>query len=384
MPTTDRPQHPTRYAPGMLRLTRDEARQLAVRAQLLDADRPGTVLEVAEQVGSIKIDPTATIAPAEFTALWCRIGWGFERDHLLEAVEERRELFEFDGNYHHVDLLPAMLARMRGRPLRAETVDYLEANDAFRRDLLTRLREGGPLTAAELPDTSTVRAKDEAGWYGSNQVPRMLEILSRMGVVAVVGRDGRQRRWDIAERAYPSGLDDYSYDEADEFLQARRLQAAGIARENSRWTRVGTAGEPAEVEGSTWKWRVDQATLEAAKDPAPLRAAILNPYDHMLFDRPRLAELFDFRFVLEQFKPAKDRVYGYFAHPILLGTRFVGLLDAQLDKKEVLRVAALYELAPLSSDEREAIAEEVHELGEWLGVPVLWPEDSGNPRTLNP
>ena len=52
----------------MHRLTRDEARRIAVRAQLLDADRPGDVVEVAEQLGSIKIDPTATIAPAEQTA----------------------------------------------------------------------------------------------------------------------------------------------------------------------------------------------------------------------------------------------------------------------------------------------------------------------------
>ena len=59
------------------------------------------------------------------------------------------------------------------------------------------------------------------------------------------------------------------------------------------------------------------------------RVAILNPYDGMLFDRPRLAELFGFEYVLEQFKPKAQRVYGYFARPILVGDRFAGLLDAE-------------------------------------------------------
>ena len=64
------------------RLTRDEARRIAVRAQLLDADRPGDVVGVAEQLGQIKIDPVAAIAPAEHTILWSRIGSTYETVQL--------------------------------------------------------------------------------------------------------------------------------------------------------------------------------------------------------------------------------------------------------------------------------------------------------------
>ena len=63
-------------------LTRDQARRLIVRAQLLDAARPGDVVEVAEQLCEIKIDPTATIAPCEHTVLWSRIGWSYEPGQL--------------------------------------------------------------------------------------------------------------------------------------------------------------------------------------------------------------------------------------------------------------------------------------------------------------
>lgn len=353
-------------------LSRDDARRLVVRAQLLDADRPGDVVEVAEQLGSIKIDPTATIAPAEQTVPWSRIGWAYEPGQLSKAVEQDRLLFEFDGHFHAASLLPAHLARMRGRVFRAQAAGWMEANARFRADVLGRLRAEGPLLAAQITDTSQVAHKDEAGWYGSNQVPRMLDLLSYLGEAAIVGREGRQRVWDLGERVY-AGVPSMDYDEAGAVIEQRRLQAAGLARQRSPWTPVGMAGEAATVEGSAWKWRVDPEAVAALGDDPGGRVAILNPYDGMLFDRPRLKELFGFEFILEQFKPKAQRVYGYFAHPILVGDRFAGLLDAQLDKKkENLVVTAVHELTELDGEEREMVDAELHELAEWLGVPLLF------------
>lgn len=354
----------------MHHLSREQARRIAVRAQLLDADRPGAVVEVGEQLGSIKIDPTATIAPAEQTIPFTRIGWGYEPGQLTKAVEDDRTLFEFDGQFHAASLRPALLAGMRARVFRAQAAGWLEANARFRADVLARLRADGPLLAGQIDDTSQVAHKDEAGWYGSNQVPRMLDLLSYVGEAAVVGREGRQRVWDLGERVY-ADVPVIDPDEAARVLQERRLQAAGIARQNSRWTPVGTVGEPATVEGSSWSWRVDPAALAALDDDAGGRVAILNPYDGMLFDRPRLTELFEFSFVLEQFKPRAQRRYGYFAHPILVGDRFVGLLDAELDKKkENLMVTAVHEFIELEPEEREMVDAEIGDLADWLGVPV--------------
>ena len=354
----------------MHRLTRDEARRIAVRAQLLDAQRPGDIIEVAEQLGVIKIDPTAVIAPAEQAIPWSRIGWGYEPGQLTKAADERL-LYEFDGQFYAASVMPALVSRIRQRPLRAREKEYLDGNAAFRREIIARLRADGPLASGEIADTSAVQRGTESGWYGSSQVPLMLELLARIGEVAVHGREGRQRRWDLAERVYPPDLPLYDYDEAGRMRDAQRLQALGIARRKSSWSGVGEAGEAAEVEGSTWKWRVDPEAVAALDEDPGGRAAILNPYDRMLFDRPRLTELFEFTYVLEQFKPKAQRVYGYFAHPILVGDRFIGLLDAALDKKrETLQVAAVHELVPFDDDEREMVDAEIHELAEWLGVPV--------------
>ncbi|MDF2492317.1 MAG: winged helix-turn-helix protein, partial [Microbacterium sp.] len=204
--------------------------------------------------------------------------------------------------------------------------------------------------AGEIPDTATVRRPPD-GWSGSNQVPHMLEFLSRQGVVAVAGREGRHRRWDLAERVYPADLPEYEPEEAERRLAERRLQAAGIAKQKSPWTPVGDAGEPAVIEGSTRRY---------------------NPYDSILFDRPRLSELFDFAYVLEQFKPKPQRRYGFFAHPILLGDRFVGMLDAEVDRiRGELRVNAVHEFSSFDPEEAEMVRAELAELGEWLGMPVL-------------
>ncbi|QAY61650.1 winged helix-turn-helix domain-containing protein [Microbacterium protaetiae] len=355
----------------MHELTRDQARRIIVRAQLLDADRPGDVVEVAEQLGYLKIDPTAVIAPCEHTTLWSRIGWSYETGQLKKAVEDDRLLFELDGAYRPTSLLPLMRAGMRRWPQHAGWRQWMQANEAFAKEVVARLRAEGPLRAEQIPDTAAVMLDTSDGWYGPNQVPRMLEALSRQGVVAVTAREGRVRVWDVAERVFPQDLPAYPDDEADRMLRERRLQAAGLAKQNSPWTRVGDAGEAARVEGSTWKWRVDPQALERVDDEVDGRVALLNPYDGMLADRPRLKEVFEFEFVLEQFKPKAQRVYGYFAHPILMGDRFVGLLDAAVDKKEgMLRVDAIHELIPLEPEEMEMIRAEIAELAQWLGVPV--------------
>jgi len=350
------------------RLSLDQARRIAVRAQLLDAERPSDVVGVAEQLGAIKIDPTSTIAPAEHTILWSRLGSGYESLQLSKAVEHDRLLFEFDGAFRPMSLLPLLMPSMRRWPTYPSSREWLDANDRFRTEVLARLRAEGPLLAAEIPDTADV-SRPPDGWSGSNQVVHMLDFLQQQGEVAVAGRVGRTRRWDLAERVYPRDLPEYEPDEAERMLHERRLQAVGIAKQKSPWTPVGGAGEPATIDGSTRQYRVDPEAIAALDDDEGGRVAILNPYDGMLYDRPRLKEIFGFEYVLEQFKPKPQRRFGYFAHPILMGDRFVGMLDAEVTG-ETLTVNALHEFLPFDPEEHETLRAEIDDLGQWLGVTV--------------
>jgi len=271
-----------------------------------------------------------------------------------------------------MSLLPLMLPAMRRWPQRESSRQWLEANAGFRADVLARLRAEGPLLASDIPDTAQVsRAPD--GWSGSNQVPHMLDFLLRQGEVAVTGREGRHRVWDLAARVYPQDLPEYADDEAAALLAARRLQSAGLTKPHWHWSGVAKdTGEPAVVEGSTTKYRVDPEALAALdEEDSGGRVAFLNPYDSLLFDRKRLEEVFEFTYVLEQFKPKAQRRYGFFAHPILMGDRFVGMLDADVDReREVLKINALHEFLPFEPEESEMVRAEIAELAEWLGVSV--------------
>jgi hypothetical protein len=132
---------------------------------------------------------------------------------------------------------------------------------------------------------------------------------------------------------------------------------------------VHDAGEPVLVEGMKGTWRVDPEALAALGDDPGGRVAFLNPYDGMMADRRRLEDLFGFHYVLEQFKPKPERRYGLFAHPILLGDRFAGMLEAEVDRRRgALHVRAVHEFLPFEEEEREMVRTEVEELARWLGV----------------
>ena len=188
---------------------------------------------------------------------------------------------------------------------------------------------------------------------------------------------GRERLWDLPERVYPADVVVPDEAEAARRREERRLSAIGIARDARvsmpvEPVTVGEAGEPATVAGVPGRWRVDPAALAALDEPFGARAALLSPFDRLVHDRVRAELLFGFEYVLEMYKPAAQRRWGYFALPVLHGDRLVGKLDARADRKAgVLRVHAVHEDVPWTSDVRDAVDAEIAALADWLGVTVV-------------
>ena len=361
------------------RLSRRDARRLALRAQLLDAERPALVAEVVDELTVVNIDPTNAIAPSEDHILWTRLGAGYEHAHLQHSVETEKTVFEYDGMYRAAADLPLYRALMR-RPLRAQqTRDWLAANDRFRRDVLVLLRERGPLRTGEIPDTAQ-RPWGSTGWTNNRNVTQLLELLVRLGEVAIAGREGRERRWDLAERWYPAGLDDVPDAEVEPHRNRRRLQSLGIARAKQTEVPlermdVGDAGVPAVVGGVQGTWRVDPVGLDDLARPFAGRTALLSPFDRLVFDRGRAEALFGFEYVLEMYKPAAKRRWGYFALPILHGDRLVGKLDAKADRRAgLLRINAVHPDGQWSPGVAEAVRDEIRTLADWLGLEIAHAE----------
>jgi uncharacterized protein len=352
------------------RLTKEQARRIAVRAQYLDAPRPTDLVDVVRRLTLLQLDPTAAVAPSADLVAWSRLGSSYRSDDLKRAVEEERTLFELDALIRPVGDLGLYLAGAADRPAYERSRAWLRDNDRFRRDILARLRDAGPLTSRDIPDTCAVPWAS-SGWTNNRNVTQMLEFLMLRGEVAISGRVGRERAWDLPERVYPANLSVPSVEEAERRKNERRLASLGIARQRARAmpmepVHVGEAGEPAVVEGVKGEWRVHPAYLEGELEG---RTALLSPFDRLVHDRVRAEELFDFEYTLEMYKPAAKRRWGYFALPILHGDRLVGKVDAVVDRKaSVLRVHAIHEDVRFTRATARAVRAELDDLAAWLGV----------------
>jgi hypothetical protein len=250
--------------------------------------------------------------------------------------------------------------------------DWVKANDACRRDILDRLDSSGPLPSRDLPDTCKVPWAS-SGWTDNRNVSQLLELMVQRGEVAVAGRKGRDRLWDLASRVYP---DDpvVPADEALRLRNERRLRSLGIARARGpecpvEPMDVGEAGEPAVLEGVKGTWRVDPSQLG---QPFAGRAALLSPFDRLIHDRKRTVALFEFDYQLEMYKPAARRRFGYFALPILYGDRLVGKLDAAADREAgVFRVNAVHQDEAFTKTIGAAVDREIRDLAGWLELDLL-------------
>ena len=363
------------------RLSKSQARQIAVRAQLLDANRPVDFLGMVRHLAMLQLDPVAAIAPSADLVSWTRMGGAYRPEHLVTALEEDRTLYEVRAIIRPTADLPLQIAGMHAWPFSSEDKKswaapgpiahrWIAANASFRKDVLKLLRDKGPLLSRDIPDTSTV-PWESTGWTGNRNVTQMLEFLSARGEIATTRRQGRQRVWDLAERVYPLVDDVVPLDEARNIMATRRLASLGISRPNTlgvsgeRWIEE-VAGERVEVEGTQGEWVIDPETAETTFEG---RTAILSPFDRLIHDRVRAQELFDFEYYLEMYKPKDKRRWGYFALPILHHDRLLGKLDATADRKAgVMRVHAIHEDTRFTKPMTTAVRAEIESLAAWIGL----------------
>jgi uncharacterized protein YcaQ len=356
-------------------LSRLDARRIAVRAQLLDRRRPTELLDVVRRLTLLQIDPTAAIAPNADLVAWSRLGSSYSPAELDTALADRT-LLELRAMIRPSEDLALYRGDMadwervgRGElpGWRTSVRDWVRANDGCRLDILDRLASSGPLPSRDLPDTCKVPWRS-TGWTNNRNVTQLLEFMVQRGEVAIAGRQGSERLWDLATRVYPDDPVVPRHD-ARRIRDERRLRALGIARARGpecmvEPVDVGDAGEPAVVDGVKGAWRVDPSLLG---QPFSGRAALLSPFDRLLHDRKRTLELFEFDYQLEIYKPAAKRRWGYFALPILHGERLVGKLDATADRNGgVLRIDAIHQDLPFDKSMTAAVDGEIKDLARWL------------------
>ena len=357
-------------------LSIDEARRIALFAQGLRGPRPsGGVTGMLRRLGAVQLDTISVLARSHELVAYARLG-AVGRTRIERAYwGAGSSTFEYWSHAACVIPLedwPAYGASRRARLAKGKRWHTLEEHDKSCAAVEDRLRAEGPLTANELGG-----AKKGGPWWDWSETKIAAEWLLDIGVLVCRERRGFQRVYDLAERAIPPELRAQQW--TDERCATRLVTAAGrslgvateadlavyhgLPRPLVRRVLPSTALAPVAVEGWQQPAFADPAALELLGVRARHRSLLLSPFDSLIWYRDRVERLFGLRHRLEAYTPKAKRTYGYFAMPVLAGTRLVGLVDpGRRDDALVAKQVTLLEPTACAS-----VARALEEAASWVG-----------------
>ncbi|MCJ2132557.1 winged helix DNA-binding domain-containing protein [Methylobacterium sp. J-026] len=385
--------------PGRLTLTLElsnaEARRIALAAQGFGrADRRADVgtarmRRAIGRLGLLQIDSVNVLVRAHYMPLFSRLG-PYDRGTLdTLAVASSKCFFEYWGHEASllpIDLHPLLRWRMdrarEGRGVWSRLEPFASERRAEADALLARIGREGPLAASDVSGP-----KASKGMWNWSDAKHTLEWLFWAGLVASTHRRGSfERVYDLPERVLPPiviARPTPNPVDARRELVARSAEALGVATANDLrdYFRLSPADArlpieqlveagilvPVHVRG----WQ-HQAYLH--KDARPGRrhvgAALLSPFDPVVWHRPRTERLFGFRYRLEIYTPAHKREHGYYVLPFLMDGALVARADLKADRRAGALIVLRTHLEPgAPADTMERMLDELRSMASWLGLP---------------
>jgi uncharacterized protein YcaQ len=372
-------------------LSAAEARRVALAAQGFDRPRTaGRLSPSISRLGLLQIDSVNVLERAHYLPLFARLG-PYDKAALDRMAHYApRRLFEYWG--HEASLIPvATQPLLRWRMERAHEEAWSgvarvahEKPEVLER-VLAAVRERGPIPASAIEEE-----RRTGPWWDWSDVKRAFAFLFWSGQITSARRKGFERWYDLPERVLPQEVlaaPTPPAEEAQRGLLAIAAKALGVATESDLrdYFRLGAreaaprvaelveAGEilPVAVEG----WRQRAYLHRDARVPRAIDArALVGPFDSLIWERPRVERLFDFRYRIEIYVPAPKRVHGYYVLPFLLGDRLVARVDLKAERQSrTLLVQQAHFERPSRPEVRQALEEELALMAGWLGLEsVSW------------
>jgi len=313
---------------------------------------------IIRRFGYLQLD-TVSIAGARSHAivLLSRLV-GFEHGLAEELLQPGEPLFEYWGHeasWIPIELYPLFEFRRRAFCSHPWWGDLIEQHPRVAENLRRRIREEGPIRSLDMEGSGS------SGWWDLKLVKRVATATWSSGELAIRERRNFQRVYDLTERVIPERWRQHSVPEPQAIeqllvlaLKGHGWAASGTLAQTWRLTnqkknissaldRLVETGDivPCCLSGNDQKkisgW-IRSSDLELAARlkrvrPRPDKGVLLSPFDPVLWDRRRVRQLFAFDQVLEIFKPASQRKYGYYCLPVLAGDRLVARVDLKADWK---------------------------------------------------
>jgi uncharacterized protein YcaQ len=276
-----------------------------------------------------------------------------------ELLRPGVSLFEYWGHeasWMPLELYPVFEFRRKAYRSHPWWGDLIGEHPQIVTELLNRIRNEGPLRSLDF------EGRGSRGWWDLKLTKRVAAALWSSGELAIRERRSFQRIYDLTERVIPAPWrrKEIPKSQALATLLIRALKGHGWASTGTlaRTWRLTNQGK--EIQDALKKlteegeivpcalvhrqgrpeggWirpdDLDLASRLRRTRPPKDRGVLLSPFDPLLWDRPRVKRLFDFDQILEIFKPAPQRVYGYYCLPVLAGDRLVARVDLKAHRKE--------------------------------------------------
>ena len=369
------------------------ARRIALSAQGFGRTPPAApgrkhVRDLVRRLGVVQIDSVNVVARTHYLPAFSRLG-DYPREALeAEAWGSRRGLFEYWG--HEASLMPLELQPLlRWRMTRARAGEGIwggvarfgRERRAYIDEVLKEIERRGPVTGADFNDAP----RGAPGWWSWSDGKRALEWLFWAGLITTKTRRGFERVYDLTERALPARIVDLpTPDEADAQRELVRIAARALgvataadlrdyfrlplADAKARVAELVEAGELTPV--SVKDWRQPAFLAPGARRPRKVSAAaVLSPFDNLIWTRDRTERLFGARVRLEIYTPAHKRTHGYYVLPFLEDEAITARVDLKADRQAgVLRVQAAWREPDTTTATPERLAAELRRMAGWLGL----------------